>query len=332
MAVLIPGGAGYIGSHTVCEIMELGREAVVMDNLQTGHAEAVHPRAKFYHADIRDAASLERVFSENSIDAVIHFAANSQVGESVDKPLRYYDNNLYGTMALLEAMERHGIGKIVFSSTAAVYGEPERVPIPESAPTIPTNPYGETKLDVEKMLKWVANAGGLRYVSLRYFNACGAREDGGIGEDHSPETHLIPIILQVANQTRPSLSVYGDDYDTPDGTCVRDYIHVTDLAQAHILALRHLENGGESDVFNLGNGSGFSVREVINAAIAVTGVTIPYTMAKRRAGDPARLVASNEKARRVLGFTPRYPDLAEIIRTAWRWHKSHPYGFMSGQR
>lgn len=332
MAVLIPGGAGYIGSHTAYKMIDRGRDVVILDNLQTGHREAAHPRAKLYIGDIRDKAMLDLIFTECSVDAVIHFAANSQVGESVVKPLMYYDNNLYGTMVLLEAMQSHGVDKIVFSSTAATYGEPERVPIMESDRTQPTNPYGETKLGMEKMIKWVAAAGGPDYVSLRYFNACGARDGGAIGEDHDPETHLIPIILQCANGTRASVSIYGDDYDTPDGTCIRDYIHVDDLAEAHILALEYLEKGGANDVFNLGNGSGFSVSEVVRAAGDVAGKAIPFVMAPRRAGDPARLVASNDKARRVLRFDPKRPDLRDIIASAWEWHKHHPYGYSGGKR
>lgn len=331
MAVLVPGGAGYIGSHTVYEMVEQGRDVVVVDNLITGHPEAVHPKAKFYRGDIRDEALLNTVFSECSIEAVVHFAASSQVGESVTAPLAYYNNNLYGTMVLLQAMLRHAVDKIVFSSTAAVYGEPERIPIPEDARTEPGNPYGETKLAMEKMFKWVAGASDLRYVPLRYFNACGAREDGTIGEDHHPETHLVPIVMQVANGTRESISVYGDDYDTPDGTCVRDYIHVVDLARAHIQALEYLEKGGASDVFNLGNGSGFSVMEILEAAREVTGKPIPFVIAPRRAGDPAQLVASNRKAGQVLGFEPKHPRLNDILSSAWQWHRSHPRGFAGGK-
>lgn len=327
MATLVPGGAGYIGSHTVYELVERGRDVVIVDNLLTGHVEAVHPGARFYNGDIRDRELLGRIFSECRIDAVIHFAASSQVGESVAKPLRYYNNNLYGTLVLLEEMQRHGVDKIVFSSTAATYGEPERVPILEGDRTEPTSPYGETKLGMEKMFKWAAAAGGPRYISLRYFNACGAREGGDIGEDHSPETHLIPILMQYANGARQSVSIFGDDYDTPDGTCVRDYIHVADLADAHILALRHLEKGGGSDVFNLGNGSGFSVKEVVRAAAEVVNAAIPYTVAPRRAGDPARLVASNAKAGKTLGFVPKRPEIREIIASAWEWHRKHPHGY-----
>ncbi|MDR1536319.1 MAG: UDP-glucose 4-epimerase GalE [Planctomycetota bacterium] len=327
MAVLVVGGAGYIGSHTVFALADGGRKVAIVDNLLTGHAEAVHPGAPFFLGDIRDADFMERVFAEVRVEAVIHFAASSQVGESVAKPLAYYNNNLYGTMALLDAMTRHNVDKIVFSSTAAAYGEPERVPILENDRTGPTSPYGETKLAMERMMKWVAGAGGPRYVSLRYFNAGGAREDGTIGEDHRPETHLIPIVLQVANGRRESAAIFGDDYDTPDGTCIRDYIHVSDLAQAHILALEHLERGGGSEIFNLGNGAGFSVRQVIEAAEAATGKSIPHTVSARRSGDPARLVASNAKAARGLGFKPATPDLRDIIASAWKWHRTHPDGF-----
>ena len=270
---------------------------------------------------------LDNLFQQEKIDAVIHFAAYSLVGESVANPLKYYGNNLYGTKILLEAMVKNNIDKIVFSSTAATYGEPENIPVLESDRTCPTNPYGETKLAVEKMFKWVAEAHGLRYVSMRYFNACGADENGIIGEAHNPESHLIPIILQVPNGKRETISIYGTDYDTPDGTCIRDYIHVTDLAQAHILAVKYLYNGGKSDIFNLGNGVGYSVREVIETARKVTGRPIPVTETSRRAGDPARLVASSEKAKRILGWKPVHNCLEEIIASAWNWHKKHPNGY-----
>ena len=329
MAILVLGGAGYIGSHTVRQLIDAGRDVVVVDNLETGFRAAVHPKARFYQADIRDKASLEPVFEREQIEGVIHFAANSQVGESMVKPLKYYDNNLCGTKRLLEVMVAHGVDKIVFSSTAATYGEPERVPILETDPTNPTNCYGETKLSMEKMFKWVGRAHGLRFVSLRYFNACGAHPSGEIGEAHNPETHLIPLILQVPNGQRPAISIFGNDYPTPDGTCIRDYIHVTDLAQAHILALEYLEKGGESDIFNLGNGVGFSVREVIETARRVTGHPIPTQETPRRAGDPAQLIASSEKAKTVLGWKPQYADLETIISSAWRWHKSHPHGYES---
>ena len=327
MAILVLGGAGYIGSHTVYELVDYGEEVVIVDNLETGHVEAVHPKAKFYQGDIRNRAFIDRVFEENKIDAVIHFAANSLVGESMTNPLKYYDNNLCGTKVLLDSMVAHRIDKIVFSSTAATYGEPENIPILETDKTCPTNCYGETKLSMEKMFKWTGRSHGLRYVSLRYFNACGAHESGRIGEAHAPETHLIPLILQVPNGKREAITIYGDDYPTPDGTCIRDYIHVTDLAMAHIQAVQYLRAGNPSNIFNLGNGVGFSVKEVIEAARAVTGHPIPAVIEGRRAGDPARLIASSEKAREVLGWNPQHDDLSKIIASAWKWHQGHPDGF-----
>lgn len=327
MAILVLGGAGYIGSHTVYELIDAGKDVVIADNLETGHIEAVHPKARFYQGDIRDRAFVDSVFEKENIDGVIHFAANSLVGESMTNPLKYYDNNLCGTKVLLESMVAHGIDKIVFSSTAATYGEPERVPILETDRTCPTNTYGETKLSMEKMFKWTGLAHGLRFVSLRYFNACGAHVSGQIGEAHKPETHLIPLILQVPNGQREFISIFGDDYDTKDGTCIRDYIHVTDLAQAHILAMDYLMKDGESNIFNLGNGIGFTVKEVIDTAREVTGHPIPAKITPRRAGDPTQLIASSEKARSVLGWNPQHADLKEIIETAWKWHKNHPNGY-----
>jgi UDP-glucose 4-epimerase len=327
MTILVLGGAGYIGSHTALELVKAGHNVVIADNLVTGYRKAIPDGAKFYEGDLRDFDFLDNLFQQEQIDAVIHFAAYSLVGESVTNPLKYYDNNLYGTKVLLEAMLKNNIGKIVFSSTAATYGEPENIPILESDRTCPTNPYGETKLAMEKMFKWTAEAHGLRYVSLRYFNACGADASGVIGEAHNPESHLIPLILQVPNGKRKTISIYGTDYDTPDGTCIRDYIHVTDLAQAHILAVQYLINGGESDIFNLGNGVGYSVREVIETARKVTGHPIPATETPRRAGDPARLVASSEKAKTILGWKPVHDSLEEIIQSAWNWHKNHPNGY-----
>ena len=327
MAILVLGGAGYIGSHTVYKLIDAGRDVVIADNLETGHIEAVHPKAKFYQGDIRNREFVDSVFESEQIDGVIHFAANSLVGESMTNPLKYYDNNLCGTKVLLESMVAHSIDKIVFSSTAATYGEPERVPILETDKTEPTNCYGETKLSMEKMFKWVGKAHGLRFVSLRYFNACGAHVSGKIGEAHNPESHLIPLILQVPNGQRDFISIFGDDYDTKDGTCIRDYIHVTDLAQAHILAMDYLMTGGESNIFNLGNGVGFTVKEVIDTARKVTGHPIPAKITPRRAGDPAQLIASSEKAKTVLGWHPEHADLEEIIATAWNWHKNHPHGF-----
>ena len=327
MAILVLGGAGYIGSHTVYELIDAGRDVVVADNLLTGFRAAVHPKARFYQLDIRDRSALDELFTKEKIEGVIHFAASSQVGESMSDPLKYYDNNLHGTMVLLQAMVANGVDKIVFSSTAATYGEPERVPILETDRTDPTNCYGETKLAMEHMMRWVSRAHGLKYVALRYFNACGAHPSGAIGEAHNPETHLIPLILQVPNGQREKISIFGDDYPTKDGTCIRDYIHVSDLAQAHILALDHLLQGGESDVFNLGNGVGFTVKEVIDVARAVTGHPIPAETCPRRAGDPAQLIASSKKAVEQLGWKPKYNDLNTIIASAWKWHSAHPRGY-----
>ena len=326
MAILVLGGAGYIGSHTVYELIDAGRDVVVADNLLTGFRAAVHPKARFYELDIRDRKAVDALFEKETIEGVIHFAASSQVGESMVDPLKYYDNNLWGTTVLLQSMVAHGVDKIVFSSTAATYGEPERVPILESDRTEPTNCYGETKLAMERMMSWTSRAHGLRYVALRYFNACGAHPSGAIGEAHDPETHLIPLILQVPNGEREKISVFGDDYPTRDGTCVRDYIHVTDLAQAHILALDYLLAGGENNVFNLGNGVGFTVKEV-DVTRKVTGHPIPAEICPRRAGDPAQLVASSEKAKTVLGWKPQYAELDTIVSSAWTWHKNHPNGY-----
>ncbi len=326
-SILVLGGAGYIGSHTVYELIDAGKDVVVVDNLETGFRAAVHPKAKFYEGDIRNRAFIDSVFDKENIDGVIHFAASSQVGESMIKPLKYYSNNLCGTEVLLESMVAHGVDKIVFSSTAATYGEPERIPIMESDRTLPTNCYGETKLSMEKMFKWTANEYNLRFVSLRYFNACGAHPNGKIGEAHNPETHLIPLILQVPNEKREYISIFGTDYDTKDGTCVRDYIHVNDLAQAHILAMKYLCDGNDSNIFNLGNGVGFTVKEVVETARKVTGHPIPAKEEPRRAGDPSMLIASSAKAKEVLGWNPQYADLETIIGTAWKWHKSHPNGY-----
>lgn len=329
MRVLVLGGAGYIGSHTVYELIEKGNEVVIVDNLETGHMEAVHKDAVFYKGDIRDREFLDSVFKKEKIDGVIHFAANSLVGESMVDPLKYYDNNLCGTKVLLESMVANDIKRIVFSSTAATYGEPEKVPIEEGDKTEPTNTYGETKLAMEKMFKWTDKAHGIKYVSLRYFNACGAHKSGMIGEDHNPETHLIPLILQVPNNKREYISIFGEDYDTKDGTCIRDYIHVTDLAQAHIKAMEYLLKGNESDIFNLGNGVGFTVKEVVETSRQVTGHSIKAVISERRAGDPAKLIASSEKAKKILGWKPEHFELDKIISSAWEFHKNHPEGYKS---
>lgn len=327
MAILVCGGAGYIGSHTVAALIEQGQEVVVFDNLYKGHKAAVPETAKLYVGDLRDPAALDQVFTENKIEAVIDFAADSLVGESVTEPLKYYDNNVYGTLCLLKKMVEHEVKCIVFSSTAATYGEPESTPILESDRTLPTNPYGETKLAVEKMLRWVDEAHGIKYTALRYFNAAGAHIDGHIGEDHSPESHLIPIVLQVANGQREHIMMFGDDYPTPDGTCVRDYIHVSDLSDAHVLAVKRLLEGGESRIFNLGNGTGFSVKEIVEIARQVTGHPIPAVVAPRRAGDPAVLIASSDKAVAELGWQPKYNSVEQIIATAWAWHQQNPQGY-----
>ncbi|MDF2564502.1 MAG: UDP-glucose 4-epimerase [Massilibacillus sp.] len=327
MAILVCGGAGYIGSHVVHQLVEKNENVVIVDNLQTGHKAAINPAAKFYLGDIRNNAILDQIFTENKIEAVMHFAANSLVGESMTNPLKYFNNNVYGMQVLLESMVKHDVKKIVFSSTAAVYGEPKHVPIVEDDETNPTNPYGETKLAMEKMMKWVSAANGINYVSLRYFNVAGALEDGSIGEDHAPETHLIPLILQVPLKKREFITVFGEDYATPDGTCIRDYIHVIDLADAHIKALNYLRAGNASNIFNLGSGTGFSIKEMITAAKAATGEEIKVVLGERRAGDPAQLIASSEKAQHLLGWKPNYVSVEEIIKTAWGWHKHHRNGF-----
>ncbi|MDQ6420079.1 UDP-glucose 4-epimerase GalE [Paenibacillus sp. LHD-117] len=326
MAVLVTGGAGYIGSHAVAALKERGEDIVVVDNLQQGHKEALLG-GKLYVGDLRDADFLDTVFKENEIDAVIHFAANSLVGESMKQPGKYYHNNVYGTLCLLEKMNEYGVGRIVFSSTAATYGEPENVPIDEYDRTLPTNAYGETKLAMEKMMKWFDIAHGIKYISLRYFNAAGAHDSGLIGEDHRPETHLVPIVLEAALGKRPHISVFGDDYATEDGTCVRDYIHVSDLADAHLLAVDRLRGGADSAVYNLGNGQGFSVKQVIEIAREVTGRDIRAIIEPRRAGDPAVLVASSERARSELGWNPSRSNLENIIGSAWSWHQANPNGY-----
>lgn len=326
MSILITGGSGYIGSHTVKYFQEQNEEIIVVDNLQSGHEEAIDVDNS-YKIDIRDKDQLDKVFKNHNIEAVIHFAANSLVGESMEKPYEYYHNNVYGMLCILDVMKDNNVYKIVFSSTAATYGEPKNIPILESDDTNPTNTYGETKLAMEKMMKWFDQAYGTKYVSLRYFNAAGAYENGVIGEDHYPETHLIPLILQVPLGKRDKIYIFGDDYLTEDGTCVRDYIHVMDLASAHYKALEYLRKGNESNIFNLGNGNGYSVREVIETTRKVTGLLIPVDVKERRAGDPAILIASSEKAKSVLGWKPEFDSLEKIIADAWRWHSNNPYGY-----
>ena len=326
MKILVCGGAGYIGSHMVAELLENNIEVVVLDNFEKGHKDALLG-GKLYEGDLRDKKILDKIFTENKIDAVIDFAAYSLVGESMTEPLKYFNNNVYGTISLLESMKEHNVKYIVFSSTAATYGEPKKVPMEASSETWPTNAYGESKLLVEKILKWCDHAYGIKYTALRYFNAAGAHVNGQIGEDHSPETHLIPIILDVALGNREKIMMFGDDYNTKDGTCVRDYIHVTDLARAHLLALKRLMNGGESTAYNLGNGTGFTVKEVVEVARKVTGHPIPAEVAPRRAGDPATLIASSDRAVNELGWKPEFNSLETIISTAWKWHQAHPHGY-----
>jgi UDP-glucose 4-epimerase len=326
--VLITGGAGYIGSHVVKRLLERGLETIVLDNLQTGHREAV-VGGTYIQGDIGDEAILHEILVGHEIDSVIHMAADCLVGDSTKAPLKYFNNNVNKGLKLLGKMLEHKVNKIVFSSSAAVYGNPPRVPIGEDSPTVPINPYGETKLIFEKILESCRVAHGLKYISLRYFNAAGADPDGLIGEDHHPETHLIPTALRALLRKGRKVPIFGTDYDTPDGTCIRDYIHILDIADAHILALEALHAGEEFDIFNLGNGEGFSVQQIIQTASHVTGRTIPVKESQPRHGDPPVLVASSEKIRKRLGWIPRYEKLEEIIETAWRWHRTHPDGFRS---
>lgn len=328
ITILVLGGAGYIGSHAVDQLISEGFSVAVVDNLQTGHVESLHKKARFYQGDIRDKEFLESVFFKEEIQGVLHFAANSLVGESMELPLMYFNNNVHGTQVVLEVMMKFGVKHIVFSSSAATYGEPKMIPIRENAATNPESPYGESKLMMEKMLKWCDKAYGMRYVALRYFNVAGAKLDGTIGEDHNPESHLLPIILQTALGQREKFTIYGEDYETPDGTCIRDYVHVVDLIDAHILALEYLQAGNSSNTFNLGSSTGFSVKQMLEAAREVTGKEIPATVVSRRAGDPSTLIAASDKAREVLGWKPQYTDVNKIIESAWNWHVKHPNGYV----
>jgi UDP-glucose 4-epimerase len=325
MNVFVTGGAGYIGSHTVRLLLEAGHRVMVYDNLSEGHASAV-PRGLLVKADLGDQATLTQALAAEPFDAVLHFAAHCYVGESMVEPERYYANNVVNSLNLLRAMRAAGVGRIVFSSSAATYGQPVETPITEAHPQRPINVYGRTKLQFEEILADYARAYGLGYVALRYFNAAGAAPDGRLGEDHDPETHLVPLVLQAALGLRDKVSIFGVDYDTPDGTCIRDYIHIYDLAQAHILALGAIE-AGIGRTYNLGNGAGYSVRQVIRTASRVAGRPIPHDEAARRPGDPPVLVASSEKISRELGWKPQFPDLETIIETAWRWHRDHPHGY-----
>jgi len=323
--ILVTGGAGYIGSHVVKELLRQGHQPIVFDNLQSGHREA-SKNTPFIEGNLSDQKKLKETFQSYQIDAVMHFAADSLVGESVQNPEKYFNNNVKNSIKLIEILEEFKLRKIIFSSSAAVYGEPKIIPIPENHPCIPTNPYGETKWVFEKVLQAFHDAGKLNFISLRYFNAAGADPEGGLGEDHSPETHLIPLVIKAALDEIP-VPVFGTDYNTPDGTCIRDYIHVTDLAQAHILALGRLEKENSSGIYNLGNGNGYSVREVIETVKKITGKKVVSVDSPRRPGDPARLVASSEKIREELGWVTKFPDLEAIVETAWEWHRNHPRGY-----
>jgi UDP-glucose 4-epimerase len=324
--ILVIGGAGYIGSHMLKLLREAGEEHLVLDNLQQGHSKALLG-SPFVKGDLRRKEDLDKVLSENPIDVVMHFAAYISVGESVRDPAKYWNNNTGGVLTLLESMRERGVNKFVFSSTAAIFGEPKYVPIDEVHPKNPTSPYGDTKLAVERVLTSYDRAYNFRSVCLRYFNAAGADPSGEIGEDHNPEEHLIPVAILAALGKRPPMRIFGTDYDTPDGTCVRDYIHVNDLAQAHLLAVRHLRGGGDSRRYNLGNGQGFSVKEIVDTTSRVIGIPVPHDLGPRRPGDPAKLIAGSDKIRADWGWEPQHPDVEEIIGHAWNWHRMHPNGF-----
>lgn len=323
MKILVTGGAGYIGSITVEQLVKAGEDVIVFDNLYQGHQAAVHPDATFIQGDLADRAAIDAALSEHQPDGIMHFAAYSLVGESMEKPFKYIGDNVTNGLNLLQSALEHGVRRFILSSTANLFDDPERMPIDEAERIVPGSPYGESKYILERMLHWMDKIHGFRYAALRYFNAAGASEERG--EDHDPELHLIPIVLQVALGQRDKIMIFGDAYPTPDGSCVRDYIHVIDLAQAHILALRALDGG--SRTYNLGNGQGFSVKEVIETAREVTGHPIPAEVGPPRPGDPATLIASSDKIRQELGWQPRYPDLRAIIESAWQWHQAHPQGY-----
>ena len=327
MHILVVGGAGYIGSHAVKALVKKGHDVTVVDALYTGHRKAVDPHAHFYQVDLRDTFKISKILRKHKIDAVIHFAAYSLVPESLQHPLMYFDNNVSSMISLLKAMQENKIRYLVFSSSAATYGIPAKTPITEDFPLHPINPYGETKAMMEDIIRWAANAYGIKFIALRYFNVAGASLDGSIGEDHHPETHLIPNILKSAADPDAEFTIFGSDYDTPDGTNVRDYVHVVDLIDAHLLALQYLLKNERSDVFNLGSAHGFSNLEILRAAMKTTGVQIPYTIGQRRGGDPDALIADSTKARQILGWQPKHDDLADILGTAWQWHQNHPQGY-----
>jgi UDP-glucose 4-epimerase len=323
MSVLVTGGAGYIGSVVVEQLIADGEQVVVFDNLHQGHREAVHPRATFVQGDLAQRSAIDDVLARHKPHTVMHFASHTLVGESMQQPFRYLGENITNGLNLLQSMVQHGVKKIILSSTANLFDAPRKMPIDEAEQLVPGSPYGESKFILERMLHWLDKIHNLRYAALRYFNAAGGMPERG--EDHHPELHLIPIVLQVALGQRESLTVFGDDYPTPDGTCVRDYIHVADLAQAHILAMKAIDQ--QSRTYNLGNGQGFSIKQVIEAARKITGHAIPYKIGPRRPGDPAVLIASSEKIRKELNWQPKYPDLESIIQSAWDWHKAHPHGY-----
>ena len=324
MRVLVTGAAGYIGSIVTEQLVEQGYQVLALDNLQHGHAAGVHPQARFVQGDLLDGDWLKQLLMAEPVDAVVHLAAEALIDESLRDPGRFFRANVYGGLNLLEAMVAAGVKRMVFSSTAAVYGEPRSVPITEDAPQQPVNSYGESKLAFERMMEWYRKAHGLRHISLRYFNACGATER--FGEYHMPETHLIPILFEVATGQREAIRLYGTDYDTPDGTCIRDYIHVVDIAQAHVLALKNIDQVG-ARTYNMGNGTGYSNCQVVETVRRVTGHPIPVVPAERRPGDPARLVASSDRIRQELGWEPRYPELETMVETAWAWRQQHPRGY-----
>lgn len=326
MNILVTGGAGYIGSHTVKALLEANHQVVVIDNLSRGHKDALPSQVPFYNVDIK-SDEVEDILKRHNIEGIMHFSAHSQVGESMVNPSIYYENNVVGSYHLIETARKVGVPYFVFSSTAAVYGEPEEIPIVETAKWNPTNVYGRTKLMIEDMLRDYSSIYGQKFVALRYFNAAGADPSGTIGEDHTPETHLIPLILEAALGKRDSITIFGQDYDTTDGTCVRDYVHVNDLASAHILAMEYLHKGGESTVFNLGSGHGFSVQEIVDAAKEITGVDFKVEYGPRRAGDPSTLIASSNKIKNLLGWNPIHSEVKQVIRDAWKWHQAHPKGY-----
>lgn len=327
MKVLVVGGAGYIGSHCVRQLQAAGHEPVVLDNLVFGHRAAVHPSIPFYNCDLGDSEAVAEILRKEQIELVMHFAAFAYVGESVTEPRKYYENNFVATLRLLETMLDNGVSKFVFSSTCATYGEPETLPMVETLPQAPINPYGQTKLDVENCLKAFAHAYGLSFAAFRYFNAAGAAEDGSIGEDHNPETHLIPLVIDAATGRRENIQIFGTDYPTPDGTCLRDYVHVDDLSRAHIAVFEKLNEPGAAYFYNLGTGTPNSVREIITAVEKVTGLKVPVVESERRAGDPPALYADSLKAQKELGWDIQYTEIEDIIATAWKWHQANPEGF-----